>query len=215
MKKILLPLIALCLLCQLVFAERPTNELPMYGGQHNPTVEKNPDFSRDATHRGWEAYYQGDFDTAIKRFNQGWMFDRENPEVYWGFGLIMGQRAFEEDPELSLRESIRFLQKAIDKAPENGRIIGDLAFSNTILGHYYKSEKKNDMEAQKHFEIAGELFSKAFKTDPKYPPTVANWSVFYFYTGNYQKAKSKADEAVKMGYQFGPDYTKDIEAKLK
>ena len=77
----------------------------MYGGQHNPTVERNPDFSRDATHRGWEAYYQGDFDTAIKRFNQGWMFDRENPEVYWGFGLIMGQRAFEEDPEEANQET--------------------------------------------------------------------------------------------------------------
>lgn len=215
MKKIILPLITLCLLGQLAFAKRPTNELPMYGGQHNPTVERNPDFSKDAAERGWKAYYQGDFDTAIRRFNQGWMFDRGNPDVYWGFGLIMGQRAFQEDPELSLKESIRFLQMAIAKAPKNGRIIGDLAFSNTILGQYYKSDKKNDMEAQKHFEIAEELFSKAFKADPKYPPTVANWSVLYFYTGNYQKAKSKADEALKMGYQFSPDYTKDLEAKLK
>ena len=215
MKRILLLLISFCLLSQLAFAEQYTNELPMYGGQHNPSVERNPAFSRDATQRGWNAYYQGDFDTAIKRFNQGWMFDRENPEVYWGFGLIMGQRAFQEDPELSLKESIRFLKMAIEKDPPNGRIIGDLAFSNTILGHYYKSEKKNDLEAQKYFEIAGELFTKAFKADQKYPPIVANWSVFYFYTGNYQKAKSKADEAVKMGYQFSPDYTKDLEAKLK
>lgn len=71
------------------------------------------------------------------------------------------------------------------------------------------------MEAQKYFEIAGKIFSKAFKADPKYPPIVANWSVFYFYTGNYKEAKSKADEAVKTGYQFGSDYTKDLEAKLK
>ena len=140
MRKIILPLLTLCLLGQLAFAERPMNELPMYGGQHNPSVESNTAFSRDATRRGWNAYYQGDFDTAIKRFNQGWMFDRENPEVYWGFGLIMGQRSSLENPEQNLKESIYFLQIAMEKAPQDGRIIGDVAFSNTILGKYYKSE---------------------------------------------------------------------------
>ncbi|MDD3815382.1 MAG: hypothetical protein PHZ02_12150 [Desulfocapsaceae bacterium] len=191
------------------------NELPMYGGQHNPTVERNPDFSRDATQRGWEAYYQGDLDTAIKRFNQGWMFDRENPEVYWGFGLIMGQRSSQESPEQNLKESIRFLHMATEKVPENGRIIGDLAFSNTILGHYYNSEKKNNNLANEHFDKASDLFIKAFKADSQYPPIVANWSVFYFYTGDYLKAKSKADEAIKMGYQFSPAYIKDLEDNLQ
>lgn len=47
MKKFLLLLISFCLLSQLALAERPTNELPMYGGQHNPTVERNPALSRD------------------------------------------------------------------------------------------------------------------------------------------------------------------------
>ncbi len=215
MKKILLPLIIFCLLCQLAFAERIMNELPMYGGQHNPTVERNPDLSKDATQRGWKAYYQGDFDTAIKRFNQGWMFDRENPEVYWGFGLIMGQRISQEDPEQSLKESIRFLQMATEKAPGNGRIIGDLAFSNTILGHYYKSEKTNINLANEHFDIASDLFIKAFKADSQYPPIVANWSVYYFYTGDYRKAKSKADEAIRMGYRFSGAYIKDLEENLK
>jgi tetratricopeptide (TPR) repeat protein len=215
MKKILLPIIALCLLSQLAFATRPMNELPMYGGQHNPTVDRNPSFSRDATQRGWKAYYQGDFDTAIKRFNQGWMFDRENPEVYWGFGLIMGQRASQEDPEQSLKESIRFLQMATEKAPQNGRITGDLAFSNTILGYYYKSEKKNIKLAKEHFDIANDLFVKAFKADPKYPPIVANWSVFYFYTGDYRKAKNKADQAIRMGYSFSPAYMTDLEKNLR
>lgn len=203
------------LLSQLAFAERPMNEVPMYGGQHDPSVERNPALSRDAAQRGWKAYYQGDLDTAIKRFNQAWMFDRENYEVYWGFGLIMGQRASKQDPETSLKESIRFLQMANEKEPKNGRIIGDLAFSHTILGHYYKSEQKNDKEAGEHFGKAGELFADAFKADPKYPPIVANWSVFYLYTGDYQKAKSKADEAIDMGYEFSPDYLNDLKKHIK
>ncbi|MFA5177575.1 MAG: hypothetical protein WC440_05475 [Candidatus Omnitrophota bacterium] len=191
------------------------NEIPMYGGQHNPSVQRNPDLSRDAAQRGWKAYYQGDLNTAIKRFNQAWMFDRENYEVYWGFGLIMGRRASQEAPETSLKESIRFLQIANGKNPKNGRIIGDLAFSHTLLGYYYKSEQKKNKEAEEQFEKAGKLFADAFMADPKYPPTVANWSVFYFYTGDFIKAKSKAEDAVKMGYKFSPDYINDLEKHIK
>ncbi len=211
MKRTIPIVLAFILLSQLALAERPMNEIPMYGGQHDPSVERNPAFSRDAVQRGWKAFYQGDFDTAIKRFNQGWMFDRENPEVYWGFGVIMGQRASQEDPETSLKESIRFLEMANTMEPKNGRIIGDLAFSHTILGHYYKSEQKKDKVSEEHFGKAAKLFADAFRADPKYPPIVANWSVFYFYTGDYQKAKNKADEARKMGYEFSPEYINDLE----
>jgi len=191
------------------------NELPMYGGQHNPIVERNVGFSRDATQRGWKAYHQGDFDTAIKRINQGWMFDRENPEVYWGFGLIMGQRASQEDPETGLKESIRFLGMANVRAPEDGRIVGDLAFSHTILGHFYQTYGQSDKKAQAHFETAGKLFGKAYMKAPQYPPITANWSVFYFYTGDYQRAKTKADEAILLGYRFSPDYINELETNLK
>lgn len=96
MRKTILTLLVICLLPHSVFAKRPMNELPMYGGQHNPVVERNEGYSKVAIQKGWQAYYSGDLNTAIKRFNQGWMFDRENPQVFWGFGLIMGQRAFLE-----------------------------------------------------------------------------------------------------------------------
>ncbi|MBI2437620.1 MAG: hypothetical protein HYV36_02245 [Lentisphaerae bacterium] len=196
-------------------AERPENELPMYGGKHKPSIEQNKDFGISAAKLGWQYYFQGDLDTAIKRFNQAWLFDTNSVDALWGFGLIMGQQASQEDPQKSLKESIRFLQMAHGRDPKNGRIIGDLAFSHTILGHYYKLQQKNDKEAWEHFAEAGKLFADAFKADPKYPPTVANWSVFYFYTGDYQKAKSKADEAIKMGYKFSPDYVNDLERHIK
>jgi tetratricopeptide (TPR) repeat protein len=195
--------------------ERPMNELPMYGGLHNPTVEEDPVYSKQAAELGWKYYYKGDFDTAIKRFNQSWMFNRSNVDALWGFGIIMGQRASEESPKDNLKESVRFLQMAKDRAPDNARIISDLAFSHTVLGHYFKSEERDNAEAQRHFDRANTLFTEAFKIDPKYPPLIANWSVLHFYMGDYQQAKTKADKAVEMGYEFRPGYIKDIEEKLK
>ena len=202
----------LVLMPMLATAERPMNELPMNGGQHDPSVERNRDFSNDAAKRAWKAYYKGDMDTAIKRFSQAWIFDQENPEVYWGFGLVMGQRASQEEPKKNFDESIRLLRMAVDRDKKNGRILGDLAFSYTLLGHYMESDKKDGKE---NFEKARELFPAAFKLDSKYPPIVANWSVFCFYTQDYNAAKKKADEAAKMGYKFSPEYLKDLENKLK
>jgi hypothetical protein len=83
-------------------AQRAMNELPMYGGQYDPQAERSEDNSKGAARLGWRYYYQGDLDTAIKRFNQAWMFDRRNPEAYWGFGLIMGRRAAEGDTQSNL-----------------------------------------------------------------------------------------------------------------
>ncbi|MDL2274641.1 hypothetical protein LJC22_00755 [Desulfosarcina sp. OttesenSCG-928-G10] len=215
-KKVAVSLISLCLLsASVAWAETPINELPMYGGQHDPAVDKNVKASQDATRRGWDAYHKGDPATAMKRFNQGWMLDRDNPEPYWGFGLIMAQRISAGDPETNLRESIRLLEMAVDKAPDDGRIIGDLAFSYTVIGHYYKSYAQNEELAKAHFETAGALFEKAYAKAPTYPPVTANWSVFYFYTGDYQKAKTRADEAISLGYQFGSDYMRNLEEQLK
>lgn len=218
MKQSFIAVLALMMLAfgcrqQVLRVERPENELPMYGGKRTPNIEQNKDLSTSAAKLGWQYYYKGDLDTAIKRFNQAWMFDSNNVDAFWGFGLIMGQRASQECPETSLKESIRFLQMAKERSPKNGQIIGDLAFSHTILGHYYKSEQK--MESAVQFAEAGKLFVEAYKADPKYPPIVANWSVFYFYTGDYQKAKSKADEAIGMGYDFSPDYISDLKKHMK
>lgn len=213
MKRITQALLVAILVSHSAIAERPDNEIPMYGGNHNPTVEQNSEFSKSAVDLGWKYYYQGDFDTAIKRFNQGWMFDRENPDVYWGFGLIMGQRASTGETERNLKESIRFLEMASNKRSTDGRIIGDLAFSHTILGHYFKSEKHDEKNSAQHFDKAAKLYPQAFELNSKYPPIVANWSVFYFYTEQYQKAQDKADEAIKMGYTFSPEYMKDLKEK--
>jgi hypothetical protein len=183
----LLVLAAICLRFPVAVAERPVNELAMYGGSEmsGGVLAANQELvdratrefgdlraaSRDATGRAWKAYYEGDLDTAIKRFNQGWLFDKEYPEVYWGFALVAGQRAAKTDPEVDLKESIRFLQLAREMDPKNGRIMGDLAFSHAILGHFYKTKVQL---AEDHFGKARELFPKAYEADPKYPPTVAN-----------------------------------------
>ncbi|NQY31681.1 MAG: hypothetical protein HRT56_00740 [Coraliomargarita sp.] len=190
---------------------QPFNQLPMYGGQHEPTVEPNAAHSKDAAARGWKAYYGGDLETAIMRFNQAWLFDQSNPEAYWGFGLIEGQRAREEAPEKRLRASIRFLQMAAELDSENGKILGDLAYSHTLLGRHFQVHGHAFAQL---FETALQLFNSASELSPEYPPVWATWSVCLFYSGNFAEAKLKADQATSLGYRFGADYLQELDAKL-
>jgi len=180
-------------------AERPSNELPMYGGTHNPTIEENKDHSASSARLGWQYYYKGDLNTAIKRFNQSWMFDRKNAEAFWGFGLIMGRRATEENTEINLKESIAHLERAILLSNNNPRIMVDLAFSKTLLGTFIKDNKKPLF--QRLFNEAELLFEKAEKLEETYPVLYYNWSVLKFYEGKYSLARSKLNRAKQLGYK--------------
>lgn len=209
MKRILFSLIALTVTA---LAQTEPEDLPMYGDEHKPCLEENKGFSKDAAKLGWKYFYGGDPDVAMKRFNQAWMFDRKNPEAYWGFGLIMGQRAAQAEPEKNLQESIRFLDMARKLDEKNGRIVGDLAFSHTLLGNVLTSEGK-DGKAQ--FATAEKLFAQAYALDAKYPPISMNWSVLKFYSGDYPEAKRLLAQAVSLGMKPDSAYVKELEGRVK
>lgn len=193
-------------------ADRPMNELPMYGGQHDPQVEPNEANSKDAAALGWRYFYEGDDATAIKRFNQAWMFNRKNPDAFWGFGIIMGKRASVGDVESNLNESIKYLGVAHDLAPKNGRITGDLAFSKALLA-YHRSAQGHDAQAE--YEKAEELFQEAYRLDPKYPPIISNWAILKFYSGDYPAAKRLIKEAEGIGFKPDPEFIKELNEKSK
>jgi len=87
-------------------------DLPMYGG-----VEKNAEMreidrkfidgvlstghtrqtgAKAAAERGFQFFHQGDYRTAIRRFNQAWLLDPDNPEAHHGFALVVLER--DKDP---------------------------------------------------------------------------------------------------------------------
>jgi len=190
----------------------PIDTLPMYGGKHKPTVPENKEASRTAAELGWEFYRKGDLDTAMKRFNQAWMFNRRNAEAYWGFGLIMARRADETRPEHHLKESIRLLETAVARARKNARVLTDLALSHIHLGRYYA--RQSNPKSKKQFAKAASVLKKAERLDPKYPLLHFNRSLLEFYQGNYAQAKTHLDRAKALGYKPDPAYESDLGAKL-
>ncbi len=188
------------------------NELPMYGGQHTPQVDPNKEFSEQVAALGWKYFYSGDPSTAMKRFNQAWMFDRNSAAAFWGFGIIVGQRAQNGNTEKLLSQAIDLLTKAHELSPSNGKIAGDLALSYTFLGDHLAAQGK---DGKKNYEKAEELFSDAYKREPTYPPIAANWAVLKFSVGDYQSARQLVTEAQKLGYSPDPEFLKELNEKEK
>jgi len=79
--------------------------LPMYGG-HNKTIEQvraDDEFVKgiiaatgskeqaiiQALSRGEESLQRGDYNTAIRRYNQAWLLNPNEPAVYIGLGDVL------------------------------------------------------------------------------------------------------------------------------
>jgi len=72
-----------------------------------------------AIERGWQFVSRGDFDSAIKRFNQAYLLQPELGATYWGLGVASGARG--DDP--GIWEPL--FSKAVEKIQGEGRLYSD------------------------------------------------------------------------------------------
>ena len=65
----------------------------------------------------WGYFYANHLDSSMMRFNQAWLLDSLNSDVYWGYGNLLGrQQKFEE--------SLDYFDKSLEINPNNSNICG-------------------------------------------------------------------------------------------
>jgi tetratricopeptide (TPR) repeat protein len=64
---------------------------------------------------GWGYFYKNELDSSMMRFNQAWLLDSTNANIYWGFGNILGRKQ-------QFKKSIPFLAKSIEINPNNPKV---------------------------------------------------------------------------------------------
>jgi len=94
---------------------RPIEEQPQYGGSP-PTVEQQRIHDRfiqeivkvwgtkerafqETLKLAWAYFQQGDYATAMKRFNQAWLLDPNHPEVFHGYSKILRIWGYNQETE--------------------------------------------------------------------------------------------------------------------
>lgn len=73
-----------------------------------------------------------DFETAMKRFNQAWLLDSLNANIYWGYGNILGLR------DKKFKKSLAYLEKSLKMNPDNPRVWESAA--NTYGQLFYETK---------------------------------------------------------------------------
>jgi tetratricopeptide (TPR) repeat protein len=72
--------------------------------------------------RAWVYFYKNLMDTSMMRFNQAWLLDSSNADIYWGYGDILGSKR-------QYIESIPFLTKSIKINPNNPKVYECISLS--------------------------------------------------------------------------------------
>ncbi|WP_210462303.1 tetratricopeptide repeat protein [Rufibacter roseolus] len=196
--------------------EKQINLLPMYGGKPKPknllaldkkflaTVDKGggtrAENSKYFSDRGWQYFQQGDFATAMFRFNQAWLLDSTNSKSYWGFGLICGMLENYDD-------ALVHLQKAYTLDSSDVQLSCDIIFT-------YFSKYEESGQAQ-YLESAALASQKALLQSPDNAFVLYAHALVQYMQKEYSSAwdylyKSKAKGEVGLDQRF----LKDLHAKM-
>jgi Tfp pilus assembly protein PilF len=189
--------------------------LPEYGHKQKNQGQLEADnkliaesLKQDGTHRkasdhliklGFKYLYDGDLKTAMYRFNQAYLLDAGNENIYWGYGAIYGYLG---DPAASLKQ----YDKGLDINANNANILTDKA---TIYFVSYQQEQGKD---HKKLDTAISLLQKAYKAGPKNVNTTYKLSVCNFLNHDCANAWKYYNECKQLG---GKPITADYTTALK
>lgn len=174
--------------------------LPEYGHQTKTKGQIEADqeliekeLKENGTHRkasdelirlGFTYLYQRDLKTAMYRFNQAYLLDPQNENIYWGYGAIYG--AF-NDYKLAMAQ----YDKGLNINPRSSVILTDKA---TL----YFMEFQRNQNATK-LNTAIELLTTSYRIDAANMNTTYKLSICYFLKKDCTNAWKFYNECMKWG----------------
>jgi len=115
---------------------------------------------------GWNYFYKNDLETSMKRFNQAWLLDSLNADVYWGFGNLLGRKN-------QFEASIPHFKKSLELSPNNPKVYESMASS---YGQLFIATRK-----PANLNKAIESLKKANSLDKNNARILAQLTTSYFY----------------------------------
>lgn len=201
------------------------NEIPLFGKEKKTLLQTNLDkkFIEDSLrtaggdkvkaakyliNKGWQSISANESKEAIKRFNQAYLIDPSDYQVYWGLGVASTiDQKFEASEEL-------FLQ-SISMNSKDSRLQADYIFS--IINHaIYFSKAKEFTEFQTKIKKALDQSNAALKNDPTSALLLSRRAMIHFYMGDLKVASEDIAASEKHGGEgLDPRFVKDVQELLK
>ncbi len=195
------------------FTPTAINEIPMYGKAEFTEGQKDANerfiqamladgFTRqtgsmDAVKKGFAYLKRGDFSTSMKRFNQGWLLDADNPEVYSGYGVWYAKQ---DDYE----HAVAMFELGLEKDPRHKSNLHDLGLSYNHWGVQLKYSRPS--LAKEYFLKAVEPLEKAIALYPDWGPPYVTISASYMQLEDFSMAVVYAEKAQALKERLEPGY---------
>ncbi len=176
----------------------PIDQVPMYGGMDRsayPALRSADETfiqgvtrefgSREAASHNYatyafELYRKDDLNRAMQRFNQAWLLNPNNPQVFWGFASVLHDRG-------DYCQSIGLMEKALELgiSPDKGFLAdAGLIASRCAL----TNQTLSPAEQKQLFEKSERLFQRSEREDQNKAYVYGTWSRAYRDQKKYAEA---------------------------
>ncbi|MDF2456469.1 MAG: hypothetical protein K0R51_2462 [Cytophagaceae bacterium] len=148
-------------------------------------------------------YLYKDIKIAMYRFNQAYILDSMNVDIYWGYGgvyMVLGD----------IKRAREQYQIGLQKDDKNYKIITDLATCYMI--EYYELSPIDPAMAELKLNKAIELFTQSYSIDKNYQSNLYKLSVCYYIKKDCDHALKYYNESMKLE---GEQMTEEYKAALK
>lgn len=212
--------------CATVPGDRIDN-IPMYGQPSIPRPEilKLADDafivsasaglgSRENASKAWAAQGdrfmgEGNFDFAMRRYNQSWLLNPNNFQPYWGFGRVLLEFG-KLDEAL---EHFETANKLVDDPFQKVALLADTATAYSTKGS--RTSVDNTNERSKYFALANQHYEESVRLDASYPNSWRSWARSLYFEGRYAEAWDRVKKAKALNAPaFPPAFIRALEEKF-
>lgn len=125
-------------------------------------------------------YEKSDFITSMRRFNQAFLLNPKNANIYYGYGSIYFNLG-------ALEEARKQYDKGLRIEPNNFEILTD--YGTTYLGDYYDKANSEPTKANENLNLGLEKLIQSYNINPNYPSTPYKLSIIYLYKNDCENSK--------------------------
>lgn len=200
------------------------DQLPMYGGMDRSSVANlqaaddvliedtvkefgsREKASAAFVESAFTLYQQDDLAAAMRRFNQAWVLNPDNPGVYWGFASVLQDQGQDCEAMEMIEKSLDFGQYLPGLYPDAGRMIVRCTLSEPKL---------TPAEKQTRFERAESLFEEAARKDDNKGYVYSSWATAYYWRGDYADAWRMVTKTRGVGGQLPDTFLSALRKKMR
>lgn len=204
-------------------AAQPIDQVPMYGGMDrasDPSLRAADEkLIADTTRyygsrekasaafvgNGFAYYGRNDLANAMKRFNQAWLLDPNNPEAYWGFATVLHDKGMHCESMHMFEKALSFGRYVEGMDPDAARITVLCAVEDKTLS----PEAKDAL-----FRRADALYIEALARGANKGYVYASQATAYFWRGQYGEAWAAVKLARSNGGQLPEQFLGMLRKKM-